>query len=724
MQINSWPKFSKEELNIVSNVLSSGKVNYWQGNEGKLFEKEFSEYIGTNNSVAVANGSIALSLAYEALNIGNTDEVITTPRTYIATSSSLVRCGAKPIFADGVAPATFQITPKFSNGSTITSSLPLDWPQSGISADPMENTITTFPLRSIGNNKYQVTMTNSLPSLVNPIFYLDGIKISFPNSISFNNASTNSTIRLDTDRIHIKHPDIPEIPKAAVTIEPTFSDGSVISSPIPTSEFNFILTRLDGSTANDVIKTPVEGPLYDSNGNPYYQIQIEATSSIEAITISLEISGRKLSQSLTLSFDIPDPTKSEIKTTKTYMLKGSNQSQEIQVIPRFSNNSIISSDLSRLVFLSVTSGTLSNQNGESTTNHIGINPSLKASGILTASYSPANVEGLSFISGIIQAAGFKQISQQGQINSVNANPNLLRIKLLDESIPADATAITTLIVTPLFPDNTPIGKEFNADLLTASITDGEFLKKAPSIINSNQFSLFPAGTSNVSFFNLNEEKPEIDGDYELSIRASNFSTIARINFFVENTLSLISEQISFELIGSADPIRTQILISNPIIYANGEAFSKIDIYPKASNGQSINLPTTSSVIIQSNHGTLIGVISKNLDNSYSQLLIADPNSVNKTAHLTVTIDGIKMTPNNQKTVKFIDLDVSNLVNNVIYPDNNLIDGYDVAILAKAIRQRICTNNLGDCTLDFNGDGIIDTKDLDILKTSYGSNTND
>ena len=68
---------------------------------------------------------------------------------------------SRPIFADGNAPATFRILPKFSDGSTIITSLPLAWPQSGISAEPMENTITTFPLQSIDNNQYQITMTNS-----------------------------------------------------------------------------------------------------------------------------------------------------------------------------------------------------------------------------------------------------------------------------------------------------------------------------------------------------------------------------------------------------------------------------------------------------------------------------------------------------------------------------------------------------------------------------------
>ena len=45
------------------------------------------------------------------------------------------------------------------------------------------------------------------------------------------------------------------------------------------------------------------------------------------------------------------------------------------------------------------------------------------------------------------------------------------------------------------------------------------------------------------------------------------------------------------------------------------------------------------------------------DNSFSQFLTSDSNSINKTAYITVTIDGILMTPSNPKTVRFIDLDV-------------------------------------------------------------------
>ena len=64
------------------------------------FEKEFSEWCGTKYAIAVSNGSIALSLAYEAIGIGKGDEIITTPRTFVATASCASLLGAKPIFAE------------------------------------------------------------------------------------------------------------------------------------------------------------------------------------------------------------------------------------------------------------------------------------------------------------------------------------------------------------------------------------------------------------------------------------------------------------------------------------------------------------------------------------------------------------------------------------------------------------------------------------------------
>lgn len=98
--IAPWPYFAPDEIEAVERVLRSGKVNYWTGEEGRRFEQEFAEKIGCQHAVAVANGSVGLELALHALGIGPGDEVIVTPRTFIASASCVVLCGAKPVFAD------------------------------------------------------------------------------------------------------------------------------------------------------------------------------------------------------------------------------------------------------------------------------------------------------------------------------------------------------------------------------------------------------------------------------------------------------------------------------------------------------------------------------------------------------------------------------------------------------------------------------------------------
>ncbi len=95
-----WPFFASDEIAAVSSVLQSGKVNYWTGEEGRLFEKEFASSIGVNYAVAMMNGTVALEVALMALNISNGDDVIVTPRSYIASASCAVMRGAKPVFAD------------------------------------------------------------------------------------------------------------------------------------------------------------------------------------------------------------------------------------------------------------------------------------------------------------------------------------------------------------------------------------------------------------------------------------------------------------------------------------------------------------------------------------------------------------------------------------------------------------------------------------------------
>lgn len=98
--ISSWPVFTENEVDIVSKVLRSNKVNYWTGNECREFEKEFAAWCGVSHAAALANGTLALDVALKAIGIGPGDEVVVTPRTFIASVSCVVNAGAIPVFAD------------------------------------------------------------------------------------------------------------------------------------------------------------------------------------------------------------------------------------------------------------------------------------------------------------------------------------------------------------------------------------------------------------------------------------------------------------------------------------------------------------------------------------------------------------------------------------------------------------------------------------------------
>lgn len=101
-----WPSFTSEEIEAVSAVLASGRVNYWTGEECRKFEQEFAAWSETSHAIAVSNGTVALDLALHGLGIGSAnsgsagDEVIVTPRTFIASISCVANAGATPVFAD------------------------------------------------------------------------------------------------------------------------------------------------------------------------------------------------------------------------------------------------------------------------------------------------------------------------------------------------------------------------------------------------------------------------------------------------------------------------------------------------------------------------------------------------------------------------------------------------------------------------------------------------
>jgi dTDP-4-amino-4,6-dideoxygalactose transaminase len=95
-----WPVYADDERATADAVLASGRVNYWTGDECRSFEREYAEYLGVSRAIALANGTLALELALRCWGIGPGDEVVVTPRSFMASVSCVVLQGATPVFAD------------------------------------------------------------------------------------------------------------------------------------------------------------------------------------------------------------------------------------------------------------------------------------------------------------------------------------------------------------------------------------------------------------------------------------------------------------------------------------------------------------------------------------------------------------------------------------------------------------------------------------------------
>ena len=102
------PVLAREEMEAVECVLQSGRLA--QGPKAEEFEALFASYIGTKYAIATGSGTAALHIALLASGIGNGDEVITTPFSFIATANAILFCGARPIFVD-IDKNTFCIDP-------------------------------------------------------------------------------------------------------------------------------------------------------------------------------------------------------------------------------------------------------------------------------------------------------------------------------------------------------------------------------------------------------------------------------------------------------------------------------------------------------------------------------------------------------------------------------------------------------------------------------------
>jgi dTDP-4-amino-4,6-dideoxygalactose transaminase len=100
LERESWPHYAEDEIEAVVEVLRSGKVNQWTGTRVFEFEGAYEREVGAGRAIALANGSVALELALRAFGIGPGDEVIVTPRSFVASASCVRLVGARPIFAD------------------------------------------------------------------------------------------------------------------------------------------------------------------------------------------------------------------------------------------------------------------------------------------------------------------------------------------------------------------------------------------------------------------------------------------------------------------------------------------------------------------------------------------------------------------------------------------------------------------------------------------------
>jgi dTDP-4-amino-4,6-dideoxygalactose transaminase len=104
-----YARLIPEILERVQGVLESG--TFILGPNVRAFEEEAAAYLGVQETVGVANGTDALVLVLDALEIGAGDEVVCPSFTFYATAEAIVRAGATPVFAD-IDPATLNIDPE------------------------------------------------------------------------------------------------------------------------------------------------------------------------------------------------------------------------------------------------------------------------------------------------------------------------------------------------------------------------------------------------------------------------------------------------------------------------------------------------------------------------------------------------------------------------------------------------------------------------------------
>ncbi|WP_425482665.1 DegT/DnrJ/EryC1/StrS family aminotransferase [Chelativorans xinjiangense] len=95
-----WPHYDEEQIEDVMAVLRSGKVNAWTGGKVTEFEAAYAALLGRRRAIALANGTVALDVALHAIGLQPGDEVIVTPRSFVASAACVPMAGGVPVFAD------------------------------------------------------------------------------------------------------------------------------------------------------------------------------------------------------------------------------------------------------------------------------------------------------------------------------------------------------------------------------------------------------------------------------------------------------------------------------------------------------------------------------------------------------------------------------------------------------------------------------------------------
>ncbi len=89
---------NSNDISAVKKVLLSGSLT--QGSFIDNLENKINEYLGVKYSIAVSSATAGLHLCYQAINISNSKQIITTPNTFVSTSNAALFCNSRPIFTD------------------------------------------------------------------------------------------------------------------------------------------------------------------------------------------------------------------------------------------------------------------------------------------------------------------------------------------------------------------------------------------------------------------------------------------------------------------------------------------------------------------------------------------------------------------------------------------------------------------------------------------------